>query len=79
MIINILDIDTIDFSHIRCDGTVNCYIELKTGKSMELYGLTLRQSEALESMKSGAISIDERFFTQTGEQWLAQNGIRKGA
>jgi len=79
MKLNIETIEYMDFSHIRCNGTVNCYIELKDGQSLELYGLSLRQADQLEALKKGTVNIDDRFLSQSSEQWLEQNGIKRGA
>ena len=78
-----LDLDavkTLDVSHLRCDGTVNVYIELTSGQAIELFGLTNRQACSLETVmkrqfERGVISLDTRFLVQTEELWMSQNGI----
>lgn len=71
------------FGAIRCDGTVNCSIQLTAPKGetkfIELNSLTIKQSDQLEiELKRGTqiVTIDKRFLQECDfETFCRQNGI----
>lgn len=75
-IINRQDIQEVSASAIKCNGTVNVTLYLNDGSALDIFGLTIKQADNLESLKFESIKLDARFLKQTEDQWLSQNGIR---
>lgn len=72
------NVTRISFGAIRCDGTINCTI-IMYGKELDLYGLSLKQRDALEEWYDGpldsSLDIDSRLTVRSLKLELSQNGI----
>ena len=73
------EVKSVEFGHIRCDGTCNLFLELNDTTIVDLFGLTMKQCKSIETWfekNHGDLKIDDRFLVQTEDLWLSQNGIK---
>lgn len=78
--INSNEVFSVDVSHIDCVGNCSIYIKMQDGSEVEIFGVSCRQVDQLEynlTHPDMAIRFDKRMLTETEDQWLASNGIRR--